>query len=162
MTGNESILLIDNDVMVSLFDIVYVANKTEFRKTLSHLATRYHLIWIPKTVYKEFLRKRRDKKRSKRLRTIFKKHPFISFCPIVVGKHEIILLNGDSEENVGEVDAILQSRKVGMTAYFQYHQASFLTNDRGAARRAIAMDVKVFHYEILRKEMIEQGIQLPD
>lgn len=162
MEENKSILLIDNDVMVSLFDIVYQANKIGFRQTISYLATLFHLIWVPRTVYKEFLRKRRDRKRSKRLKAIFSRYQFIGFCPIPVGKNEIVLITGGSSENAGETDAVLQGRKAPQIEQFQYKRVVFLTNDRGAMGFARQMGVAVFQYRNLQQQMLELGVELPN
>ena len=105
------ILLLDNDVMVYLFRDLYDADKNILNKVVSFLALTYSRIWIPQVVREEFLLKSKNKKRSKRLDKILNNFTFISPCPIRISQTEIITLIGNTEENAGEADAILQAQK---------------------------------------------------
>ena len=66
----KEILVIDNDVMVSLFHSLYRSNKVSFSEVMRILGIKYSRIWIPQTVRQEFLLKRNDRRRKKLLSKI--------------------------------------------------------------------------------------------
>jgi predicted nucleic acid-binding protein len=154
------VLLLDNDVMVYLFDLLYPVNPWAVDKILSFLALTYSRMWIPKTVKKEFLFQNKDKKRIKRLKQILKNYPYISNCPVPISKTEIIALIGSETENNGEADAILQAQKAKTTQHLFFKDITFLSNDKGAHRLAVQMGVNILKYEDLKTTLREIGVDL--
>ena len=155
------VLLIDNDVLIRLFVLDYPANKKAISKVISNLQLEYSSIWIPKEVKEEFLCKRNDLGRKKRINKIMERFPFIIDCPIQVSKNELRLINGNNDEDNGEADAILQFRKASSSNKFAFTEMHFLTNDNGAIERATNFGITVLTYQTLRETHLERGITLP-
>ncbi len=162
MEKNKSgnILLLDNDVMVNLFDLHYAVDKDAIQVTVSHLTQLYPRIWVPQTVKNEFLRSTGDKKREKRLKKVLRDFPSITDCPIPVGRTEITTLIGFTNEDAGEADAIIQAQKAKSTQHHFFKDIVFLTNDKGAQRLAKQLSVSVLRYQELVMRMREVGVLL--
>lgn len=155
------ILLLDNDVMVYLFRDLYDIDKNILNKVVSFLALTYSRIWIPQVVREEFLLKNKNKQRSKRLDKILDNFAFISPCPIPVSQTEIITLIGNTEENAGEADAILQAQKAKTFQNLFFNDIVFLSNDKGGQRLAKDFDISVLKYKDLKIQLNEAGIIIP-
>jgi len=155
-----NILLIDNDVMVRLFDEFYEYNKEALNKVMSSLQLEYEQIWISQEVRNEFYLKRADRKRQRRLYKVKAKYPFIVSCPIGVGVNEIRLINGIKEEDKGETDAIIQCNKA-KSQDRRFNDIHFLTADKNAIKLAKKYFVNVLPYAKLREKHLETGIVLP-
>ena len=107
-----AIAVLDNNVLVYIFDEIYLANRREFEKVMEYLNLIFSEILLPKEVKREFLKIRR---RRDRLRRLMKKYTIIKDCPISISENEItLMLSGQIQR--GEADAILQTRKMG---YYQ-------------------------------------------
>jgi rRNA-processing protein FCF1 len=160
-SNSGQILILDNDVMVNLFVLLYDADKTTLNQVISNLGINYTRIWIPSTVKDEFLLKTNDKQRTKRLRKIHSYYPYISICPIKVSKNEIITMIGNIEKDAGEADAILQAAKAKTTQKIFFEDIVFFTNDNGGQKRAKEMGIKVLKYKEFRSNLLETGIVIP-
>ena len=155
------ILLLDNDVMVYLFRDLYDVDKNALNKVISFLALTYSRIWIPQVVREEFLLKSKNKQRAKRLDKILDNYSFISRCPVPVSRTEIITLIGNTEENAGEADAILQAQKAKTFQHLFFNDIVFLSNDKGGHKLAEDFDVTVLKYQDLKNKLNEAGIIIP-
>ena len=129
--GFGQILLVDTNVLVYLFDNIYVSDKIVFDKVISFLLITYTRIWIPATVISEFLlKKNQDKKRGKQLKKFMKCYPQIAQCPIKVNLNEITLLLGlETDEDAGEADAILQANKAKSADNMFFQDICFLRSE---------------------------------
>ena len=155
------ILLLDNDVMVYLFRDLYDVDKNALNKVISFLALTYSRIWIPQVVREEFLLKSKNKQRAKRLDKILDNYSLISRCPVPVSRTEIITLIGNTEENAGEADAILQAQKAKTFQHLFFNDIVFLSNDKGGHKLAEDFDVTVLKYQDLKNKLNEAGIIIP-
>lgn len=158
--NSSNILLLDNDVLVYLFDLLYESQKQAVDKTLTFLALQYSRIWIPQTVKREFLRGQNDKKRQKRFDKILKNHTYITNCPIPISKTEIVALIGLEDENAGEADAILQAQKAKSLQTIFFNDIVLLSNDKGAQQRAKNVGINILKYKDLKAQLAETGITL--
>jgi hypothetical protein len=130
------ILLLDNDVMVYMFKLQFAVDRIAIDRALTYLALQYSRIWIPRTVKKEFLLWADNKQRAKRLDKILSNYPFITECPVHISKTEIVSLIGNSEDNIGEADAILQALKAKTIQNIFFRDICILSNDKGAHKTA--------------------------
>lgn len=161
----QRLLIIDNDVIVSLFENLKDSNKKQFDVVIQQLSMKYDKIWIPEEVEREFVYTPvHNKKRKKALKKIYENHQFICRCPIKVAMHEIHLDNGHSLEDIGETDAMLQSAKVRSVKdkKFMFSQIDLFFKDKKAIKRALAKSLSVMLYKDFANELKEIGIILPN
>lgn len=157
----ESVLFIDNDCLVNIFDDLYHADKRILKQVISILAVSYDQIWIPKTIEWEFYLKVGDKKRKKILSWVLENYQFIRRCPIKVSKNEIRELIGITQEDSGEVDAIIQINKTKLLDHYHINKTIFFSQDKGAMKRAKNHDIEVLSYKAFGYKLREIGIILP-
>lgn len=157
----KEILVIDNDVMVSLFHSLYRSNKVSFSEVMRILGIKYSRIWIPQTVRQEFLLKRNDRRRKKLLSKIKQDYQFLTDCPIKVGINEIYSLVGNKEENNGEADAILQSMKAKSSSDYKFKDIYFLSNDKAAIQNAKNNNLSTIWYKDFKLQIREIGVIIP-
>ena len=153
-----AIAILDNDVLVYIFDEIYIANRREFEKVMEYLNLRFNEIWLPKEVKREFLKIRR---RRDRLRRLMKKYTIIKDCPITISENEITLMLS-SQIQRGEADAILQTRKIGDYRRYSNRIKSifFVSNDRPALQYAENFGINFCPYDTLRIRMREMGVEI--
>ena len=161
MMRTSKVLLIDNDVLVYTLVYLHDTDPRQTRTFLSYLLARYSQIWVPETVYDEFLFRVNDKRRKRIIEKYMDMFQAISICPINVARHEINVLTKGEDENAGEADAILQSQKATFHDDYGRNNYQFLTNDKGAIRLAKTKDVEVLSYKSLKDTFREIGIVLP-
>lgn len=152
------IAIFDNDILVTIFDEIYLADKNKFEKVMEFLTWRFNRIWIPKEVMNEFFRIR---KRRSRLERIMRNYPIIEYCPITIAKHEIkLILSRNIQE--GEADGIIQTRKApDYTRYSNWTDAFvFVSNDRLALNCADNFGIDTVPYEDLRERLREMGVEI--
>ncbi len=156
-----SVLFIDNNCLVYLFEELYYANQNHLDQALSVLISEYDQIWIPATVENEFLLKRKDKKRAKLLKRAMDSFSALQICPIKVSKSEIVALIGNVEEDAGEADAVLQMNKGNISESHIINRMVFFTQDKKAIEMARQHGHECLFYNQFRESMIESGIILP-
>ncbi len=156
-----SVLFIDNTCLVYLFDELFNANRNHLYEVVSILNAEFDQIWIPSTIQQEFLLKRNDKKRKKLLGWAMKEFDALNTCPINVSKSEIISMIGNTEENAGEADAVLQMNKGRISDSHIIRRMTFFTQDRGAINMMSEHEHEVLDYNDFRSRLLESGIVLP-
>lgn len=162
------IVIIDNDVLVEIFDIIYHADKDKFKMVLNHLFLRFEQMWIPRTVKIEFCAYGQHKKRERRLQKMLSKYgEWLQICPIVVSKNERELYVNVEKVDEGEADAISQIMKlekykdVGKIRLYKGKKFIFLTNDSTASRYASEnLGIEVLPFQDLKNELREMGVEI--
>jgi hypothetical protein len=155
------ILVIDNDVLVYIFDNLYTSDQFSFGKVIQFLSLTYGRIWIPGEVRHEFLHKRNDKRRLRIISRVYRDHSVVCDCPITVGLNEKKLVTGMKDENLGEADAVLQSQKAKAMEKLFFEDIVFLSNDGGALKLARKRLITTLAYANLKSRIQETGISLP-
>jgi len=150
------IAILDNDVLVYLFEEIYLADRKKFGEIMDYLILRFNEIWIPKEVKREFFEIR---KRRNRLGRLMKKHSMIKDCPITISKNEINLILSDQIDQ-GEADGIFQTRKIGDYRKYTSKKFLFVSNDRPALRGADTFGIDFLPYEKLRDEWRQMGVEV--
>lgn len=156
-----SVLFIDNTCLVYLFDELYYANRNHLFEVMAILGAEFNQIWIPATIEEEFLLKRKDKKRRKLLEWAKDNFTALKQCPINVSKSEIVALVGNTEENAGEADAIIQMSKGRISESYIIQRMTFFTQDKGAISMMNRHYYEVLNYNDFRNKLFESGIILP-
>ena len=152
------ILIADNDVLVEIFDQLYHANRSDFRRLVAHLQTRYSRIWIPRTVLGEF---KVTRKRARLINRLHRDFPdFFEECPVRVSAGEIdLLISSRAGIHEGEADGIHQAKKAETLR--RYPQGFvFFSRDAGALRFAKEYGIDILDYEELKETVKEAGIVL--
>jgi len=152
------ILIADNDVLVEIFDLLYHANREDFRRVIQFLQSRYSGIWIPRTVIQEF---RITPKRTRLFARLRRLYPdFFIECPVPVSFHEKALLMSDRTGiHEGEADGIHQAKKAE-TLHRYLQGFVFFSRDRNALRRAEEIGLDTLDFENLKASVREVGIVL--
>jgi hypothetical protein len=153
--------VIDNDVLVNIFDYLYRVEPFSFNEALDFLKAKYHELWIPDRVQDEFTLNGMSDSRKRRLAKILATHSFVKRCPVDVGRNEIEKLNPGSARHLGERDAVLQCEKAAGIAKLRVSRIEFFTNDAGAVRLARTRSIPVFEYREFYGLMAERVIGLP-
>jgi len=152
-----SIAIFDNDVLVNIFDDLYIVKRDNFEKAMEYFKLKFSKVWIPETVKNEFFY---IKKRETKLEKIFRNYSdLLSYCPITISKNEILpmLLNSSVQE--GEADGILQTQKAPYyRRYSNVDKFVFVSNDKRALEAAEKMGVETLPFTELRDELREGGI----
>lgn len=146
----REILIADCDVIINLFDILRKSNYKHFERALTELGIRYYQVWIPEEVEKEFTSHPKEKDRRKRtLRKIYKKFQFIVKCPITITERQIVIDNGNADENRGETDAMLQCTTAMSkpTSKYRFSNIYMFFRDRGAIKRAKFKNLDILPYD---------------
>lgn len=155
------ILIVDNDVLVYIFDQLQSSDKFSFARVVQNIILNYSRVWIPAEVRKEFLLRRNDRRRRKILFRILDRYPAISNCPISVGENEIRLYVGMKDENRGEADALLQGQKAKSQNTQNFEDIVFLSNDEKALNSARKRSITTLPYRYLRAQLRETGLSIP-
>lgn len=156
-----SVLFFDNTCLVYLFDDLYYSNRQHLHQVMAILSSEFDAMWIPHSVKEEFLLKRNDKKRKKLLKWALQNFTAISVCPIPVSKPEIVSLIGNTEENSGEADALLQMNKGRVSEVYNLKKLTFFTQDKGAIRMIENHSHHILDYDKFKSSLLESGIILP-
>lgn len=158
---SQGIVIIDNDVLVYLFEKLYDVDQLIFYKVIEFLTLKYSAVWIPGTVKEEFLNsKKMQRRRKRRLNQILNSNYSFIDCPINVADHEIDLINPGAE-NRGEADGTLQGKKAMLSDRYGEFDYFFLSNDSGALNLAESMQIQPFRYSELKNIFREIGIFFP-
>ena len=157
----NSVLFIDNDCLVNIFDDIYHADKNILDEVITYLSLQFDQIWVPRTVEHEFYLKHDDKKRKKIFASVLNTYRFVRRCPVKVSKAEIRQIVGNTEENAGETDALIQINKTKLSERFRINRVTFFSQDRGALNNAQTAGVQTLDYRTLSNVMRETGIVLP-
>lgn len=142
----NKIIILDTNILVHIFEKLYVENKTAFNKILELMLLEYHACWIPKTVKTEFLRGKKYQTLYKRLKKAQEKYK-MQLCPITVGINEIRLLIKSDDQDLGEGDAILQAKKALDKTEYINCSIEFCTKDKKAKKLAENMEINIVSYE---------------
>ena len=151
-----AVAILDTDVLVYIFDEVYLADRKKFEEILNFIILSFNEIWIPKEVKREFFKIR---KRRARLRRLMKKYITIKDCPITISKNEITLILSNQIDQ-GEADGILQTRKIADYKKYSSKTFLFVSNDRQALRGADTFGIGCLPYEELRSEWRQMGVEV--
>jgi len=152
------VAMMDNDVLVEIFDLTWKRDRKVFKKVMEYLTLRFSRIWISDVVKEEFLRYNRQK-RGKLLKRHMKKYPILKYCPIKVAEHERELFIPPLDE--GEADALYQISKLHTSREYSYIRSiSFVSNDQEALKHAQNEGIQTLSYNELRTALREMGVIL--
>ncbi len=162
-----AIAVLDNDVLVNLYDFVYLHNKSKWKQVIEYLVLRYKQIWIPKLVRNEFLgvkQKTRKSKREKWLDRVLDRYATIIDCPVPVSDNDRALIVSDIVDH-GEADGIMQIKNAETFGTARYRIPSprfvFVSADWGAIRGAMDAGIATDTYYDIRDQLREIGIEMP-
>lgn len=135
-----------------------------YKVVLAQLSLKYDIIWIPQFVETEFTDTPfRNNRRVRMLKQLKEQHAFIKTCPINVSRQEIEFDNGNSSEDIGETDAMLQCAKLlGIrNQRFRFSDVCLFFKDKGAIHRAKKKQLPLFLYSDFASQLLEIGVVLP-
>lgn len=156
-----SVLFIDNNCLVYILDFLYPTNKKLLINVFSILILEFDQVWIPRTVENEFLCKREDRRRKRELDWAIQYFKSLRICPITVSRLEIVSLIGNTEEDAGEADAVLQMNKGKISDTYEFKKITFFTADKKAANMVKKHGHEVLEYDSFKSRILESGIILP-
>ncbi len=154
MLFGKKILILDNNILVYLSELC----QNCIYQVIPRLFLTYSHIFIPKTIYDEFLAVSKSRKKRERiLNEIFERYQHFLLCPVNVSKNELSLINIDP----GEADAYMQIKKLDASDQYRFENIVFLTNDAKAIKIFENSGIDIYKYSDLVDEFREIGIILP-
>ncbi len=169
------VLLLDNDVLVYLFNLFRTIGREDSRKVLTDLVrfTGARWVWIPRTVHAEFLNVSRRYHRRKTFlqflgKTLLDRGLDFRICPL----YDHNRINGIMHAygiDVGEADALNQmlalERFPEVERRYLYYRAGycFITNDRGVLEIELQRErIRLLPYEEFARWIWEnRGMRMP-
>jgi hypothetical protein len=166
------VALLDADAVIRLLEAASGQGNAALRKVLDHLASRFHELWISRTVHLEVRSLQQDERTRKAnphcrsMDKVIRQVARLGIvalrrCPVPVGRHEIALQLSPTL-HAGEVDSVLQARKLVSTDRYQapIRRVTFVSGDLDAIEWAERLDVDVLVLDEIINEMKQLGLAL--